>query len=141
MNRRTFFQNFNSNSPSNTLNKKSSIRGLEYANKVLPARGAVSAGLQAYTGPWTRIEAAHLLRRATFGPTNAQINATISSGMVATIATLLTDLPAPTLPLNTNPQEEPAVNVGQTWVNAAYNNDFEGSRTNSLKSWWVGLMV
>lgn len=139
MNRRTFFQNFNSSSNGKNLAKRE-IKGLEYANKILPARGMVSAGLQAYTGPWTRIEAAHLLRRATFGPTNALINSTISAGMVSTLNTLLADLPAPAPPLNTNPLE-PIINVGQTWVNAAYNGDFERSRTNSLKQWWVGQMI
>ena len=42
-----------------------------------------------YTGPWTFAEAAHLLRRTTFGPSKARILQAVSEGLEGTIATLM----------------------------------------------------
>ena len=46
--------------------------------------------LTEYNGQWTWREAAHLLRRCTFGPTEAEINQAVSDGMSATIDKLFT---------------------------------------------------
>ena len=42
-----------------------------------------------YTGPWTFDEAAHLLRRTTFGPTKAKILQAVDDGLDGTIAALM----------------------------------------------------
>lgn len=46
--------------------------------------------LTEYSGSWTWREAAHLLRRGMFGPTEAEINQAVSDGMAGTIAKLMT---------------------------------------------------
>jgi len=48
-----------------------------------------SAGLERYSGSWTYTQAAHLLRRAMVGPTDAEIRRAVSEGMAATVNRLL----------------------------------------------------
>lgn len=71
-----------------------------------------------YTGPWTKQQAAHLLRRTMFGPTNQQILDAVSNGMNATVTSLL-QIPAVALPLSYHPGETIAP-FGTTWVNSVY---------------------
>jgi uncharacterized protein (DUF1800 family) len=78
----------------------------------------VSLSLTPYTGPWTKVEAGHLLRRTMFGPTNQQILDAETNGMNATVATLL-QLPVITEPLAYDPAET-IVPFGTSWVNAVY---------------------
>ena len=42
-----------------------------------------------YTGPWTKTEAAHLLRRTVFGASNQQILDVVSNGMQNTVSSIL----------------------------------------------------
>ena len=49
----------------------------------------VSLSMNPYTGPWTKAEAAHLLRRTMFGPTNQQILDAVTDGMTTTVTNLL----------------------------------------------------
>ena len=92
-----------------------------------------------YSGPWTANEAAHLLRRCTFGATYAEIQDAVQNGMSATIANLL--LPSiPDEPLAYDPAEQ-VVAQGQSWVSAVYpqdttaNQQTEGARMKSLGAW------
>lgn len=99
----------------------------------------VSLSMTPYTGPWTKAEAAHLLRRTTFGPTNQQMLDAETNGMNATVTSLL-QLPAATQPLAYLP-EETIVPFGSTWVNAVYPTDptaaqtVETARILSLAGW------
>lgn len=99
----------------------------------------VSLSMTPYTGPWTKAEAAHLLRRTTFGPTNQQMLDAETNGMNATVTSLL-QLPAATQPLAYLP-EETIVAPGTTWVNAVYPTDptdaqvVETARILSLAGW------
>ncbi|MCH2229040.1 MAG: DUF1800 domain-containing protein [Crocinitomicaceae bacterium] len=78
----------------------------------------VSLSMTPYSGPWTKAEAAHLLRRTTFGSTNQQILDAVTNGMPATVTSLLT-LPPATQPL-TYLAEETIAAQGTTWVNSVY---------------------
>ncbi|UYZ62024.1 DUF1800 domain-containing protein [Hymenobacter weizhouensis] len=111
-----------------------------FANRHLPTTARPTAGLAAYTGPWGYTQAAHLLRRTTFGPTRAEILAAAGSNLTQVLNGLLTIPAAPAPPVNgfTN---DTSVAVGQTWVNLPYNNDFEYWRMRSLRAWWVGQML
>lgn len=99
----------------------------------------VSLSMTPYTGPWTKAEAAHLLRRTTFGPTNQQMLDAETNGMNATVTSLL-QLPTATQPLAYLP-EETIVPFGSTWVNAVYPTDptaaqtVETARILSLAGW------
>ena len=99
----------------------------------------VSLSMTPYTGPWTKAEAAHLLRRTTFGPTNQEMLDAVTNGMNATVTTLL-QLPAATQPL-TYLAEETIAPFGATWVNSVYPSDptaaqtVETARILSLAGW------
>lgn len=105
------------------------------------------SGLMPYMGPWTFEQAAHLLRRTTFGPTAAQIQAAVANGMEATIAELLADRPQPDPPINHNyqPMTETEIDVpiGTTWVNSPRGTTNAGNqmREESLKGWTVDLWL
>jgi uncharacterized protein (DUF1800 family) len=92
-----------------------------------------------YTGPWTSAEAAHLLRRCTFGATYNDIQSAVQNGLNATLLNLF----VPSVidqPLAYDPAEQ-IVAQGQTWVNAVYpldntaNQQTEGARMKSLGAW------
>jgi len=87
-------------------------------NEPLPG---VSLSLTPYTGQWTKAEAAHLLRRTTFGATNQEILDAVTNGMNATVTSLM-QIPAVGDPLAFHP-DETIVAQGQTWINAVYPTD------------------
>lgn len=92
-----------------------------------------------YTGPWTHLEASHLLRRATFGATFSQIDQAVNLGFNATITQLL-NTSVLDQPLAYDSQEQ-IVSLGTTWVNAVYpaaitaNQQTENARRKSLGAW------
>lgn len=74
-------------------------------------------GLAAYTGEWEYEQAAHLLRRCTFGPRRSEILAAVAQGMEATVTALLaSSFPPP--PLNFGYEDDPDVAIGESWVDA-----------------------
>lgn len=101
----------------------------------------VSLSLNPYTGPWTKDEAAHLLRRCLFGPKLEQINQVVTNGMSLSVDELLTN-PIFTQPLAFLP-EETITPFGNTWVNQLYPSDttlaqyHENARRDSLGAWLV----
>ncbi len=99
----------------------------------------VSYSLSPYTGSWTKAEAAHLLRRTLFGPTNQQILDTVSLGMNAAVSSLLT-MPVTGQPLAYDPGETVAA-FGSTWVNSLYptgnTQPCESARLTSLAAWMI----
>lgn len=103
----------------------------------------VLTSLSPYTGAWGREQASHLLRRATFGPTKALIDAAVQNGLEATFAQLFTEQPMPDPPVNPSFNNDPNVPVGQTWINAPYSATVNllAYRSQSLRSWTFGLMV
>jgi len=112
-----------------------------------PAKAAESvkpplAGLSPYTGTFGFEQAAHLLRRATFGVKYAQIKTAASKGLSATLDELFQVLPLPNPPLNYDYTTDPKVPVGSTWVDAPYERDastgallHQNYRNTSLRSW------
>ncbi len=115
-----------------------------FANKATPAVTRATSGLEPYAGPWGYGQIAHLLRRSTFGASPATIQGLLSTPLSQVVDQLLTVLPAPDPPVNTNSLDVD-VPIGQTWVNSprldsnGYNPN--SSRIQSLKSWWVGLIL
>lgn len=101
----------------------------------------LSLSMDPYTGTWTKAQAAHLLKRTTFGPTNQQILDAVSAGMNATVTSLL-QIPALAPPLAYDPAET-IVPLGTTWVNAVYpSNQTQAAavlnaRLKSLGAWMV----
>jgi len=99
----------------------------------------VSLSLTPYTGTWTKVQAAHLLRRTIFGPTFEQIQQAVTDGMNATVAQLLT-LPTTNPPLSYLPAETIAA-FGTTWVNSVYPSSnpslVDNARRASLAAWMM----
>ncbi len=95
--------------------------------------------LTPYVGPWGWDQAAHLMRRSTFGVTKAQIDSAVSAGLTNTIASLFTINPLG-LPLTVDPAEQIAT-LGQTWVDqvlpAGSKTATDQARVNSLRGWIV----
>ncbi len=96
-----------------------------------------SSGLETYAGPWEFKHAAHLLRRAMFGPHREQIQQAVDMGMEATVQQLLADQPLPDPPVNISYPQDPYVPIGDSWVYAPCppNPQIVGYRRSTLISW------
>ncbi len=104
----------------------------------------VSGGLTPYTGPWTKSQAAHLLRRTTFGPTVKDIRLSAEIGLQQTLQMLFVAFPQPEKPLNLGYTNDPLVPIGQTWVDQPYSATDAGVlnyRNVSLRAWLYDLIL
>ncbi len=111
---------------------------------VAPPATTTFAGLEPYSGEWTRVQAAHLLRRTTFGPTKETQLEAVGLGLQATLDRLFEELPLPDPPINFYYDGDPNVPIGETWVGAPYQrnkNDLITSRHRSLQGWTIRLML
>ena len=99
--------------------------------------------LNPYTGPWEYDQAAHLLRRATFGPTYEQIKEAVDNGMAMTLNTLFEGIPMPADPVNYYFQNDPNVAVGETWLNAPYSleTNLQQYRFRSIYAWTMDTLI
>ncbi|MEL6357983.1 MAG: DUF1800 domain-containing protein, partial [Bacteroidota bacterium] len=99
-------------------------------------------GLTPYEGEWTYAQAAHLLRRTTFGPKKEEILAAVDQGMQATVQALLDLQPAPP-PVNFNYENDTNVPIGETWVTSPYSpgRPEQQYRNQSLRAWHIKRMV
>ncbi len=97
-----------------------------------------------FSGPWTRSEAAHLLRRTMFGPTHQQITAITNLTMTDAVNQMLT-VGSLNPPLAYDAGES-VVAQGQTWVNSVYPSNpassqlCEMARVKSLTGWLMQNM-
>jgi uncharacterized protein (DUF1800 family) len=115
-----------------------------------PHRPIVLSGITPYAGTFGRAELIHLLKRTMFGAKKADIDFFAGKTLVQVVNTLLTTPTnvTPTLPVNNYdnaaavpPQIDVAAPAGTTWVNANEDNNFNGGRRNSMRSWWGGQMI
>jgi len=107
-------------------------------------------GLDPYQGPWTKIEAAHLLRRTTFGLKKADLDQMLALGNAEAAVDAMLTVPTtpPDPPINNynnyDPQNlyiDPKVASGDTWINAPYDVNAEGYRIESWRGWWTNRMI
>jgi hypothetical protein len=101
------------------------------------------SGLNPYVGSWTKMQAAHLLRRTIFGPTKAQIDGAFAQGLDLTVQQLLSEYPIPDPPVNPNNGNDPFVPIGSSWVDAPYmaGTNLANYRNISLRAWNWGLLA
>jgi uncharacterized protein (DUF1800 family) len=113
------------------------------------------ASLTPYSGPWTRREAAHLLRRAGFGATLADIDASVKGGMQSTLKSLFTPLPTPVPPVNTDDNSKWVPDAGKVWTSTFVLSDQNDPSTQTAynlvkgpafyngltKMWWTRQMI
>lgn len=102
-----------------------------------------NGGLEPYTGPWTKETAAHLLRRSTFGATQAEITEAVNLGLDGLISKLFEPQPLPAPPINNISTNDPNVPIGETWIEAPYDAvvNLKGYRITSLNAWTVNNML
>lgn len=93
----------------------------------------VLSTLAPYTGVFSTAQAAHLLRRTTFGMSRAVIAQFAAMSLDTAVATLLADQPAPSPPIDPT--------TGTTWIGQPRNSALEGNYYRYLQAWWIGLMV
>ncbi|MEZ0483268.1 DUF1800 domain-containing protein [Fibrella aquatica] len=96
------------------------------------------ADLDPYSVPLTRATAAHLLRRATFGPTPAEITALVGQTAAQAVQTLIANSqynPPPPVELDST---QPG--AGQTYLDKPFNADRNFHFGYAIKLWWLGLM-
>lgn len=106
-------------------------------------------GLQPYTGQWTDSQALHLARRTLFGATVEDVKSLAGMSMNEAVDHLLTipvSPPGPPVKSYTNSttpgDPDTAIPQGSTWVNTnTTDGGVNGKRRQSLKNWWIGLMV
>ena len=89
--------------------------------------------LTPYTKSLTAGQVAHLLRRATFGPTPGQIKSLTGQTAAQLVGTLLADQPAPSPPVDPT--------SGKTFHTLPYDQTNAGRFTGYLKYWWANLML
>jgi uncharacterized protein (DUF1800 family) len=107
---------------------------------------SVTTSLKKYRGKWGRAEAKHLLKRTLFGATKADIDFFVSKSLRHSIQQLLNTtetLPAPPVNnYNDDKYTDEEIQPGQTWITATKVSGMNsGRRRNSLKAWWMGLML
>ncbi|MEQ9300709.1 MAG: DUF1800 family protein [Cyclobacteriaceae bacterium] len=106
----------------------------------------VDAGLAPYTGVFGTNELAHLIKRTQFGCSPEVLNNFSGKSLQDVLIEILVLDPTPSPPVNDyNGVEDlgtdPDIPLGETWITAAFNEDFEGPRNLSLKSWWIRQMA
>ncbi len=128
----------------------SSLLTIEGASSALNSEFTLAGGLNPYMGPWTKAEAAHLLRRTTFGVKKAHLDQMLALGNAEAAVDAVLDVPTtpPDPPINNynNPDAVPAysdpnVPLGATWINAPLDLEAEGYRIESWRGWWLNRMV
>ena len=92
------------------------------------------ASFAKYSGPWTKSEAAHLIRRATYGLSPAQMNQAVSLGLDGTIEKLFAPQTLPSPPVNVSIVDDPDVPIGQTWHDKVLTG-VTGRFNGSLRAW------
>lgn len=96
------------------------------------------AALDPYTVPLTRVTAAHLLRRATFGPTPSEITALVGQTAAQAVQTLIANSnynPPPPVELDA---DQPG--AGQPFLDKPFNGGRNFQFGYAIKYWWLGIM-
>lgn len=108
------------------------------------------SGIGTYTGPWTRKEVVHFLKRTMFGAKPEDINFFAGMSMsnaVNAMLTIPTIQPSPPVKNYDNTglivtDPEIGIAMGQTWVNTnTADGTADSRRRASFKSWWLGQML
>ena len=142
MNRRTLLRPLLPVTPP-TGGEKDPVEATEinpFVNKELPGTIRSRAGLKPYSGPWGFEQAAHLLRRTTFGPKLSELQRVADMGLSATIDVLFATNPMPSPPVNFANENDPTP-IGETWIEAPVRQGVNGARRASLLAWSIGQIL
>ena len=116
------------------------------SNRIIMEIPSLDTSLKKYKGKWTRTQVRHLLKRTQFGARKEDIDYFASKSLRKTIRELLdAEEATPDPPINNYNDDkytDEEIPPGQTWVTAKKVSGMNrGRRRNSLKAWWIGLML
>ena len=117
----------------------------ESESKVNGRINGVFSGLEVYTGIWEDANIMHLLRRTLFGVTKSEFDSFKSLNLEESLALIFQTSPIPNPPINNysgiDGLNDPKVALGDTWIAAPFDEDFEGFRIASLKGWMLKNII
>ncbi|MEL7223155.1 MAG: DUF1800 family protein, partial [Bacteroidota bacterium] len=110
------------------------------------SRTKLRTGTETFSGSWNNFSRMHLLKRAMFGATRSELQQVQSMSMEEMVDLLLTEVPFTDVPVNNynNPAEgvnDPNTSFGETWIEAPYDQNYEGHKILSLKGWIIKNMM
>ncbi|MBT8220902.1 MAG: DUF1800 domain-containing protein [Bacteroidia bacterium] len=120
------------------MNRRSVLRKLVASTSSIAVETANT--IAPYSGPWTYLEASHLLRRATFALNRDTLEDAVDNGLDFTLDLLFADKPLPEPPINYFFEEDPNVMVGETWITKRTGDGLNGYRHRSLRAWNFNLL-
>ena len=97
--------------------------------------------LNQHTSPLGADDAAHLLRRATFGPTPSEISDFVGLTPAAAVQDLINNVSYVATPPPPVEFDETKPNAGQTFLDKPFNSDRNYNFGIWVKLWWVGQMA
>jgi uncharacterized protein (DUF1800 family) len=101
-------------------------------------------GTSKYTGTFGEKQLRHLLRRTMFGATQDDLTHYKNDSMTTVVDALLnvsTNAPSPPLNHYQARLNDPDIPLGSTWVNQVTYSNLGNVRRESLRAWWLGLMI
>ena len=130
------------------MDRRAFLTNSSAKKKPAPVRSSFRtlSGIAPYTGQWTTNEVIHLLKRTMFGAKKADVDFFSAMTMSASVDYLLNVTAGQTSPpppiKSFDSTTDTAIATGQTWVNTPpVDSNANKQRRDSLKNWWVGLMV
>lgn len=96
--------------------------------------------LDTYSTPLTASTAAHLLRRATFGPTHQEIADFVGKSATEAVDILINNASYRATPPPPVEMDETRADAGQPFLSRAYDNNRNYAYTSYIQYWWIGLM-
>ncbi|EKB48839.1 DUF1800 domain-containing protein [Cecembia lonarensis] len=126
----------------NTSDPKNSKEEVAYNARL----AQITAGLEPYNGPFTERHVAHLIKRISFGVSTGELrqyrNDTIDQ-ILDRFFSFNLNYPEPINNYNQEGEEgmDPDVEAGATFVRAKFDQNFEGERIISLKTWMIGRVI
>jgi uncharacterized protein (DUF1800 family) len=98
-----------------------------------------------YSGTFGKPELLHLLRRTLFGVRKSDLAYFANRSLSSVVTELLTVPSTPPSPpvnnYNSATYTDPNIAAGATWVNGPSDSNVNFGRQQSLRSWWMGLIV
>lgn len=101
----------------------------------------IETGLEKYKGEWNKKTAAHLLRRATFGPRIQDIKDFSAMSLDSAIEIILEFNEPEKLPLNYKDKNDPYAKIGETWYGLPSGPNNLNNRLESLMARWCGNII
>lgn len=106
----------------------------------------IEAGLEPFSGELTDAHLAHFIKRTRFGSTLEELKGLRGKQLSSIVAESLASFTPFAEPVNnyndvSENKIDPDVPLGETFVQAKFNQDFEGDRIVALKSWMIGRIL